>query len=84
MSTKAIPEGYQTATPYLTLRNLPAAIAFYEQAFGATEIMGLEMAPGVIAHAEIKIGNSILMMWRRKTPSGATWPPPLWAVRLCP
>jgi PhnB protein len=62
MSVKPIPEGYRTANVYLTIKNAPEAIEFYKKAFGAVELMRLEMAPGQIAHAEIQMGDTILMI----------------------
>lgn len=56
------PPGYHSVTPYLALRNTVAAIDFYRRAFGAELLMKLEMPDGKIAHAEIRIGNSVLMM----------------------
>ena len=58
----AVPDGYHSVTPYLTQKNTDAAIRFYERAFGAKEIMRLSMPGGGVAHAEIAIGNSRLMM----------------------
>jgi PhnB protein len=56
------PTGYHTVTPYLTIAGCAAAIEFYKQAFGAVEVMRLEMGPNVIGHAEIKIGECHIMM----------------------
>ncbi|HST19994.1 MAG TPA: VOC family protein [Blastocatellia bacterium] len=58
-----IPEGYHTATPYLIVNGAAKAIDFYKQAFGATEILRMEdPKSGKIGHAEIKIGNSHIML----------------------
>src|SRR4051794_1241439 len=62
MPVKPIPDGYHTVTPYLAVRGAAAAIDFYARAFGATEVMRLTMPGGVIGHAEIKIGNSPIML----------------------
>src|SRR5215813_9373486 len=62
MAVKPIPEGYHTATPYLIVRDAARAIAFYTQAFGATELMRLPAPNGKLGHAEIKIGNSPIML----------------------
>ena len=62
MATQPIPEGYHTLTPYLTFDNAAEAIDFYEDAFGATERMRMEAPDGKIGHAEIEIGDSILMV----------------------
>ena len=61
MGTKAIPEGYHSVTPYLTVDDAKAAIRFYEQAFGATEVLRLPMGDK-IGHAEVRIGDSMVML----------------------
>jgi len=62
MSVKPIPDGYHTLTPYFTVRDADRAIEFYKKAFGATERGVMRGPDGKIAHAELKIGDSILMM----------------------
>jgi PhnB protein len=64
MTSKAnpIPEGYHTATPYLIVGDAAAAIDFYKAAFGATELMRMEAPGGKVGHAEIKVGNSPIML----------------------
>ncbi len=59
---KAIPDGYHTATPYLIIKDAARAIEFYKTAFGATEIMRMAEPSGKVTHAEIKIGNSPIML----------------------
>jgi PhnB protein len=59
---KPVPDGYHTATPYLIVKGAAKAIEFYKQAFGAMEVERMEMPDGKIAHAEIKIGDSIIML----------------------
>ena len=59
---KPIPEGYHTATPYLIVKDAARAIEFYKKAFGATELMRMPGAGGKIGHAEIKIGDSPIML----------------------
>ncbi len=59
---KPIPDGYQSVTPYLTVKNAAEALAFYRQAFGASEVMRLDMPDGKIGHAEFKIGVSNFMI----------------------
>lgn len=62
MAVKPIPEGYHTLTPYFTVRDAVRAIEFYKQAFGAQE-RGLMKGPdGKVMHAELKIGDSIVML----------------------
>lgn len=56
------PEGYYTVTPYLIIRDAAKALEFYKQAFGATELFRMEGPGGKIGHAEIKIGNSPIML----------------------
>ncbi len=58
----AIPEGYATVTPQLTLENAAAAIEWYKKALGAEELARSLGPDGKIMHAEIKIGNSRLMV----------------------
>jgi len=60
--TNPIPAGYHTATPYLTLNECARAIDFYKKAFGAQEIVRMEAPGGKIGHAEIKIGDSMIML----------------------
>ena len=64
MPTKkqTIPEGFSTLTPYLNIKGAVEAIEFYKKAFGAKEIGRLTMPDGSIAHAEIQIGNSKIML----------------------
>jgi PhnB protein len=57
-----IPTDYHTVNAYLTIKGCAAAIEFYKQAFGATEIMRLDMGPDTIGHAEILIGDTRVMM----------------------
>ena len=62
MSVSPIPAGYHSVTPYLVVRGAARAIEFYKAAFGAVEVMRLEMQPGVLGHAEILIGDSHVML----------------------
>ena len=57
-----IPAGYQTVTPYLCAADAAAAIAFYQKAFGATEVMQMVGPDGKVAHAEFDIGDVRLMI----------------------
>lgn len=61
MGTKPIPEGYHTVTPYLAVEDASKAIEFYTRAFGASERSRMDGPDGKIAHAEIQIGDSIIM-----------------------
>jgi PhnB protein len=62
MTVKAIPEGYHTLTPYMTVRDAARAIEFYKQAFGAVEKGVMTGPEGKIMHAELRIGDSLLML----------------------
>ena len=61
-AVKAIPEGYHTVTPYLILSGASDAIAFYKRVLGVEEVMRMADPGGRIHHAEIKIGDSRIMM----------------------
>jgi PhnB protein len=61
-ATKPVPEGYHSATPYLIVKGAAEAIDFYQRAFGATELLRMADQKGAIAHAEIKIGDSVIML----------------------
>jgi len=60
--TKPIPDGYHTATPYLIIGGAGDAIEFYKKAFGATELFRFPTPDGKVGHAEIKIGDSPIML----------------------
>lgn len=62
MPAKPVPEGYHTLTPYLCIDGANAAIAFYKRAFGATERMRLAAPGDRIGHAELQIGDSVVML----------------------
>jgi PhnB protein len=62
MPAKPIPEGYHSVTPYLIIRDAARAIDFYKKAFGAKELFRLPSPDGKIGHAEIRIGNSVVML----------------------
>jgi PhnB protein len=62
MAVKPIPEGYHTLTPYLSIDDASAAIEFYKRAFGATERSRMPAPDGKIGHAELEIGDSVLML----------------------
>lgn len=59
---KPIPNGFHTVTPYILVDDVSRALEFYKRAFGAEVLYCLEVQPGVITHAEFKIGNSIMMI----------------------
>jgi len=62
MSVQAIPKGYHTITPFMTVRDAARAIEFYKQAFGAKERGVMKGPEGKIMHAELVIGDSIIML----------------------
>ena len=62
MPAKPVPEGYHTATPYLIIKGAANAIEFYKKAFGATELFRMTAPDGKLGHAEIKIGDSPIML----------------------
>jgi len=59
---KPVPEGYHTVTPYLIFDGAGGAIEFYKRALGASEVLRLDDPSGRIHHAEIKIGDSCIML----------------------
>jgi PhnB protein len=61
-TVKPVPDGYHTVTPYLFITNAAKAIEFYQQAFGATELTRLTAPNGKVAHAELQIGDSRIML----------------------
>lgn len=69
-----IQSDYHTVTPYLIIRDVSKAIAFYKAAFGANELMRMGMPDGKIGYAEIKIGDSIIMMADEFPEMGAPGP----------
>jgi PhnB protein len=62
MAVKPIPEGYHSVTPYLIVKGAANAIEFYKSAFGATEVMRMPGPNDTVMHAEIKIGDSPVML----------------------
>ena len=62
MSVKTVPEGYHTVTPYLAIKDGAKALEFYKKAFGATEVTKLMMPDGRLGHAEIRLGDSMIML----------------------
>ncbi len=62
MAVKPIPDGYPQVTPYLFVDGAQAAIDFYSSVFGATERMRMPGPDGKIAHAELEVGDSVIML----------------------
>lgn len=76
MSTvKKIPDGFHAITPYLSVKDAIAAILFYQQVFGAKEIGRISMPDGSVGHAELRVGDSTIMLaeempaWGNKSPA---------------
>jgi len=72
--TKPIPDGYNTVSPYLAVDDAAAAIEYYERAFGAEETMRMNGPDGKVGHAELKIGDSHVML-SDPFPQSSTSPP---------
>jgi uncharacterized glyoxalase superfamily protein PhnB len=62
MAVKPIPEGFHTVTPYLIVQGASKLIDFLKQAFEAEEIYRQNMPDGTVMHAQVRIGDSMLMM----------------------
>ena len=71
---QAIPVGYHNITPYLMVRNAAAAIEFYKKAFNAVELMRFPGPGGKIMHAEVKIGDSPVMLAEEMPEEGHVGP----------
>src|SRR5882757_9149529 len=69
-----IPAGYHNTTPYLMVRNAAAAIDFYKKAFNAVELMRFPGPGGKIMHAEVKIGDSPVMLAEEMPEEGHVGP----------
>ena len=74
MAVMPIPEGYNSVTPYLAVEDASAAIDYYKQAFGAKERVRMEAPDGSIGHAELEIGDSLVML-ADPMPQSTTRPP---------
>jgi PhnB protein len=77
MAVRWQPAGYHSVTPYLAVRDSVAAVEFYKRAFGAELVMKLTMPDGKYAHAEIRIGDSHVMMSEENPDWGNKSPPTL-------
>jgi PhnB protein len=74
MAAEPIPEGTPTLTPYLAVEDAAQAIEYYEKAFGAKERNRMEAPGGAIAHAELEVGDSVVML-SDALPEFSTRPP---------
>lgn len=63
---KPLPDGYASVTPWIISRNSAALIEFLEQAFQAEELARVYVGEGVIGHAEVRIGDAVVMMFDAK------------------
>jgi PhnB protein len=68
------PPQYHTVTPYLTVKRTSQAIDFYTKAFGAEELYRMEGPGGTVMHAELRIGDSVVMLGEESTDAGAISP----------
>ena len=71
---KPIPDGYHSVTPHLVVKGAPQALEFYHKAFGAEELYRLPGPDGSIVHAEMRIGDSIVMLGEEAPRMGAKSP----------
>jgi PhnB protein len=83
MNVKPIPEGYTSVTPYLCIQGAAEAIEFYENVFGATERLRLPTPDGKIAHAEIEIDGSVIMLADECLERGAKSPQAIGGTPVC-
>lgn len=71
---KPIPDGYRSITPYLIIQGASAAIAFYKKVFGARERMRMGGPEGKVGHAELEIGDAVVMLADEHPEMGARSP----------
>src|SRR5262245_25197484 len=74
MSVQPVPEGYHMLIPYLAVDHAAKAIEYYKKAFGARERARMDSPDGKIGHAELDIGNSVVML-ADPFPDASTTPP---------
>ena len=75
MSVQPVPEGYHTLIPYLAVDDAANAIEYYKKAFGAKERARMDGPDGKIGHAELEIGDSMIMLADEFPDMGATKSP---------
>lgn len=78
MSVQPVPQGYTTVTPWIISRDTVGLIAFLKSAFDAEELACLTGADGTVEHAEVRIGDSVVMMFDARP----EWPPTPGFLRL--
>ena len=71
----AVPPGYHTVTPHLVCRDAAGAIEFYRRAFNARQRLRMDDPQGRVAHGELRIGDSIVMIGEEMPEMGASAPP---------
>src|SRR5687767_9014970 len=74
MPVKPIPDGYDSVTPYLIVDGAARALDYYKQAFGATELFRIPGPGGKVGHAEMRVGNSVIMLADEHPEIGARGP----------
>ena len=80
---KAIPEGYNSVTPYLIIHGAAKALDYYKDVFGATVLVRMDAGPNSVAHAEIKIGDSIVMLADEQPEMGFVGPKSVGGSPVC-
>ncbi len=82
-NVKPVPDGYHSLTPYLFIRGAGGAIEFYKKVFGAEELFRMSGPIGQVAHAELKIGDSIIMLADENPKIGAMSPKTAGGIAVC-
>ena len=83
MNVKSVPAGHHTVTPYLAIQGAVRALEFYKEAFGATEKHKLMTPDGRLGHAEIGLGDSVIMLADEFPEYGGKAPPTLGGSPVC-
>ena len=78
MTVSPIPDGYHTVSPYLIAEDAGQLLEFMQEAFGAKETFRMEMPDGSVGHAEVRIGDSVVMVGG----AGGAWPAVRAAIHL--
>jgi len=73
-AVKPIPDGYNSVIPYLHIKGAAQALEFYKSAFGAKEVVRMPGPGGQVMHAELKIGDSMIMLSDEHPQMGALGP----------
>jgi PhnB protein len=76
LAVKPVPEGYAALTPYLIVKGAAEALDWYKNALGAEEIMRMPGPDGRLMHAEMRIGNSVVMLSDEFPEMGTNWRSP--------